>query len=105
MMACGYGYSRGADFYYSHAGFPHSYSYNWKGLADMASGSRASLGEWPVSMTMETGRKSVLHSGPEQTRLNDGLSGGFSLSESEKSLAKVGAFAAAAYLLWRHVIK
>ena len=106
-MACGYGYKRGADFYYQHGGFPHSYAYDWKGLAPMASGSRAALGDHsdldvgvPVSMSMQANQRSVLTSGPEQTRLAYGLGGLFDLSESEKDFVKLAAVAALGYLAW-----
>lgn len=103
-MNCKNPYQRGADFYYSHAAFPRAYDYNWKGIAPMASGSRASLNGWeqgyPVAMSIDERRRSVLHSGPEQTRL--ALSGLFDFSQSEGQALKVAAIAGVAFLLYKN---
>ena len=61
---------------------------------------RKSLGDYPVAMSMQSGRNSVLHSGPEQTHLIDGL-GVFGLSRNEQRLAVVAGLGVAGFLAWR----
>lgn len=124
-MPSPYGRSRSASTYYEHAGAPDHYIIDWVGLPPI--GARAaetrSLGDYldiqaryhkvlagysdhPVAMTMATGRRSVLHSGPEQTQLDDGtrlsdlgLIG--SLSRSERRFGAIAAAALAGWLAWK----
>jgi hypothetical protein len=59
---------------------------------------------WPVAMTMESARRSVRHSGPEQTQLDDEVSSlGFfgAMSDNEKRALVMVAIAGAGYLFWR----
>ena len=61
--------------YYQYAASPRGYNYNWRGVAMPSStpGAYASgLGNYPVSMSLVSGRRSVLHSGPEQGKLSMG---------------------------------
>lgn len=65
----------------------------------------ASYTEYPVAMSMETGLKSVRHSGPEQTTLYDATPTlGFfgEMSDNEKRALVMVAVAGAGYLFWRH---
>ena len=58
----------------------------------------------PVSMSMQSGRRSVLHTGPEQSHLYDALPPGlgqFGLSRNEKRLVVGGAIVAALYWAWK----
>jgi len=60
--------------------------------------------EYPVAMSMETGLKSVRHSGEEQTTLYDALPTlGFfgAMSDNEKRALVIVAVAGAGYLFWR----
>lgn len=97
-MPSPFGSRRGPSTYYEYGGSPHHYDYNWKGMP--APGYRAAetraLGDWPVAMTMESGRKSLLHSGPEQNAL-----GAAQISRNEKYLLIAGAVGLAGYLAWK----
>lgn len=107
-MPSPFGLKRGPSTYYEYPGVGHHYVWNWDGLPpgpthaaetrglsdyfDIKAHYHKDLGEfYPVSMTLETGRGSVLHSGPEQGKM---FSMG-ALSNNEKTyLALAGAAAA-----------
>jgi hypothetical protein len=112
----------GASAYYQHAGTRRHYVYNWQGLPpgpSYAAETRAlgcddfvdviatahyhkSLGDYPVAMTALTGKGSVLHSGPEQTRIYDGLGLFEGFSRNEKRLALAAVVGIAGYLAYRY---
>ena len=109
-MPSPFGQRRGPNTYYEYGGTPHHYIYNWTGMP--MPGTRAAetlaLGhypDYPVAMTLETGRRSVLHSGPEQTHLIDAFPGSglgaALLSRNERRLLIGVGLAGAAYLAWR----
>lgn len=117
----------GASMYYQHAGTRRHYAYNWEGLPpgpSRAGETRAlgcddkdfiditamatyhkSLGDYPVAMTALTGRGSVLHSGPEQTRIYDGLGLFEGFSRNEKRMALAAGAGLVGYLAYRHFKK
>jgi hypothetical protein len=51
-------------------------------------------------MSMEGGRKSILHSGPEQTRIHDAM-GVWGLSDNENRLALIAGLGLAGYIAWK----
>ncbi len=60
--------------------------------------------DWPVAMSMQAPRRSIRHSGAEQGKMYDGLGIFGSLSNNEKTLMKVaaaGAVAFIAYKVWK----
>lgn len=67
---------------------------------DITATYRKSLGDYPVSMSMEDPRASVRHSGMEQSRIYDGL-GIFGFSRNENRLAVVAALGAAGFIAWK----
>jgi len=100
--------------YYQHAGSPSHYVWNWDGLPpgpthsaeqrelsgdyiDVTATFHKSLGDYPVAMSLMSGKKSILHSGPEQTHIYDGL-GAFDKGQKLALLAGVGIVG---YLLWK----
>lgn len=112
--------------YYQHAASPRRYVYDWRGGALV--GTRAAetrglgadgdylditatarfhkeLSGYPTSLTPGTGRSSILHSGPEQTKIYDGLGFFGSMSRNEKRLALLGGAGVVAYLAWKHFNK
>lgn len=124
-MPSPYGSKRSANSYYQHAAVAQHYNYNWDGIppgptraaetrglgclgcdedyVDITATfhkSLGSLGDYPVSMSMEGGRKSVLHSGPEQTRIYDAM-GIFGLSDNENRLALIAGLGLAGYIAWK----
>lgn len=75
---------------------------------DYATADAGKYPTWPVAMTMETARRSVRHSGPEQTQLYDGRpSLGFfgAMSDNEKRALMLVAVAGAGYLFWKQAQK
>ncbi len=122
-MPSPYGQNRSAASYYEYGGVPRHYILNWDGLPPgptRAAETRGlgcdgegdyidvvatahlhkSLGDYPVAMSLESGTRSILHSGPEQTKLYDGL-GLFDLSRNEQRLAVVAGLGLAAYFAWK----
>jgi len=61
--------------------------------------------DYPVAMSMEGARRSVLHSGPEQSRIYDGLGFFGAMSSNEKRLAMLGGAAVVGYFAWQHFKK
>lgn len=113
--------SRSASSYYQHAGAPHHYTLEWEGMPpgptwaaetrglgcdgdyiDVTATFHKSLGDYPVAMSMEAGRRSILHSGPEQTHIYDGL-GVFGLSRNEGRLLMVVGIGLAGWLAWKQM--
>lgn len=136
MGSSPFGEKRSAAIYYEYGGVPHHYVAQWTGMpqpATRGAGETRSLGrylptgadfldvsatfhkelsdydiDYPVSVSMEAARRSILHSGPEQTRIHDqptppelGFFG--EMSRNEKKLALVGGIALAGWLAWRHL--
>jgi hypothetical protein len=122
-MPSPFGYKRGANTYYEHPGTGRYYVYNWDGVS--VQGSRAAetrgLGcscdfvdvtarlhkslsgyeEYPVAMSTQVPKGSVLRPGPEQTPLYDGMGFFGRSSDSEKRLLLLGGVALAGYLALR----
>ena len=105
-MPSPFGRRRGPSTYYEYGGTPHHYDYNWKGMP--APGFRAAetraLGnyvEYPVAMSLQTGQRSVLHSGPEQTHIHDAPLGQAQLSRMEKHALWIAGLGIAGYFAWR----
>lgn len=105
-MPSPYGMKRSADSYYQYAGSPQHYILNWTGMPEPGTraGETRGLGDYPVSMSMASGRRSVLHSGTEQTHIYDGL-GQFGLSRNEKRFLVIAGAGIAGYLLWKKMKK
>lgn len=114
--------SRGASSYYQHAGMPTHYVYDWSGMpqgSERGAESRA-LGDYlditarfhkdlsgvdyPVSMSMESGTRSVLHSGPEQTHIYDSAPLG-ALSDNEKKFGIITLAGIAGFFIWKKYFK
>lgn len=110
--------SRSASTYYQHPGVPRRYVADWTGMpfpGARAAESRAlgaegdyldiiatarfhkELGDYPVSMSMESGRRSILHSGPEKSL--------GALSHNEKRLLLIGGAGLALFFAYKHFIK
>lgn len=125
-MPSPYGSKRSASTYYQHAGAQRHYTFNWDGLPpgpthagetrglgddgdsdylDITATYHKSLGDsYPVAMSAEAARRSILHSGPEQTHIHDSL-GIFGLSRNENRLLIVAGIGLAGYLAWNHLSK
>ena len=108
-MPSPYGKHRGADSYYQYGGEPQRYVYNWTGMPfpSPTKFGPASLGcvgckdTWPVAQTMEyPDQTSVMHSGPEQWGIHDGLHG-VQMSRNEKLWLGLGVASIAAYFAWK----
>jgi len=106
-MPSAFGKHRGAAAYYQYGGVARRFVYNWTGVA-MPSVTRfgpASLGSlentWPVAQSLEyPDQTSVMHSGPEQWGIHDGL-GALQMSRNEKLWLGIGAVGIAAYFAWK----
>ncbi len=120
-----------ASTYYHHGAAPRHYVADWQGVPQP--GSRAAetlaLGEdgdyiditarfhkelgnydidYPVSMSAQYGRRSILHSGPEQTKIYDGktpIELGFyeQMSSNEKRFILLIGIGIAGFLAWKHL--
>lgn len=125
-MPSPYGYGRSASMYYQYGGVPRHYEYDWTGMPpegvraaetrslgadyfDIAAAARfhKDLGSYPVAMSMESGRRSILRGGPEQTHLNDEappkqLGDFLGLSRNEKRFLVIAALAGGAFYLWKY---
>ncbi len=98
-MPSPFGRNRSADTYYQHAGAGRHYVWDWTGLPagpTWAAESRA-LGDH-----LESQGPSVLHSGPEQSRIYNGLNG---FSSNQKRLALVAGLSVAGWLIWKRMNK
>jgi hypothetical protein len=112
-MPSPFGPNRSSDAYYQFGGLAKHYDYNWQGMpfpqaprAKASLGSRPDdiytdlgdagdgLGDYgpghPVSMSMESGRRSLLSTMPDQMKMAYGVPvpmGAFGLSRNEQRLA------------------
>jgi len=122
-MPSPFGYRRGPSTYYEHAGAPQAYAYDWDGMpmgSQRAAETRALGGDYldilarfhkdlgdydvdyPVSMSQYGKRRSILHSGPEQTHIHDAPLGFFGqMSDNEKRLLYIGGAALLGWFLWK----
>lgn len=111
-------YGKNASMYYGHAAYPRAYAWNWRGMPMPGQRGAVSrgLGEYPtfpVSMSAESGRRSVLHSGPEQTHIYDAPYGSHlagipvydNLSNNEKLAVKVVGAAVVGYFGYQLLTK
>lgn len=116
--------------YYHYGASPRRYVADWRGVPQPGSraAERLALGaegdyiditarfhkelgnydiDYPVSMSAHHGRRSILHSGPEQTKIYDGdtpIELGFfgQMSRNEKMLAFTAVLGIAGFLIWKH---
>lgn len=113
-----------SSLHYRYGGEGQSYAWNWRGLPmyptraaesrelagsddpelgdyiNVTATYQKTLGDYPVAMSLQSGRQSVLHSGPEQTHIHDGL-GIFEGYSIAKKVALVAGVGGAAYLAWK----
>ena len=118
-MPSPYGRRRQADMYYEHAEDRRGSTSNWTGMPltggragetrglgedgdyiDVTATLHKHLGDWDVQESAFAGRRSMRHSGVEQTHLNDGM-GAFGLSRNENRLAIVAVVGVAAYFAFQ----
>lgn len=119
-----------ASTYYHHGAFPRRYVADWRGVPQPGSraAERLALGadgdfiditakfhkelggydiDYPVLMSAHYGRRSILHSGPEQTRIYDGetpIELGFfgQMSRNEKRLMFLAGIGITGFLTWKY---
>lgn len=98
-MPSPYGEKRSAASYYQYGGEPQRFVIDWTGVPFPSSRhGQASLGDYPVALTLEYPyAQSVLHSGPEQSHIIDGLG----MSDNEKLGLGIAVLGVAAYFVWK----
>lgn len=96
--------------YYGHAAYPRAYAWNWRGVPQGSQRGAVSRGlghydTFPVSMSEESGRRSVLHAGPEQTHIHDAPNGLGKLSDNERRYMTMALVGGAVYFGYKMFVK